>query len=232
MSRPNIEKIEQYFRDHVEFSVMRGEAVLKLIEYIHHLESSNEIELVDIVYDGPPSNETGKFVEVEDQTGKSISVGTWLEREDGYWVLRIPTIKKSHYPKWMKTAGQVLNKLKPDIKKMCEPPPSLSPGKRSITYHVPKDEDVFTNGSLDAVKLMHKYPYSGICNNCKAVFTYIKGHVKPNSLMRSEDCINTDGTISQYQGTMRGCLCGEFSPALYDRQTGKLVKDLEGDNNE
>ena len=94
MSRPNIEKIEQYFRDHVEFSVMRGEAVLKLIEYIHHLESSNEIELVDIVYDGPPSNETGKFVEVEDQTGKSISVGTWLEREDGYWVLRIPTIKR------------------------------------------------------------------------------------------------------------------------------------------
>jgi len=36
---------------------------------------------------GPPIME---FVEVENPEGKSISIGEWIEREDGYWVLRIP----------------------------------------------------------------------------------------------------------------------------------------------
>lgn len=45
---------------------------------------------VDIVFDGPPSHESGRFVEVEDSEGKSIRFGEWVHREDGYWVLRIP----------------------------------------------------------------------------------------------------------------------------------------------
>ena len=47
-------------------------------------------ELIDIVFDGPPSHESGRFVEVENQDGHSISVGEWIERDDGYWVLRLP----------------------------------------------------------------------------------------------------------------------------------------------
>ena len=44
---------------------------------------------IDIVFDGPPGHESGRFVEVEDVTGKSINAGEWLQRPDGYWVLRI-----------------------------------------------------------------------------------------------------------------------------------------------
>lgn len=44
---------------------------------------------IDIVFDGPPSHESGRFVEVESADGKSISFGEWVQRGDGYWVLRI-----------------------------------------------------------------------------------------------------------------------------------------------
>lgn len=45
---------------------------------------------IDVVFDGPPGPEAGRFVEVEDSTGASISMGEWIERDDGYWALRIP----------------------------------------------------------------------------------------------------------------------------------------------
>ncbi len=44
---------------------------------------------LDIVFDGPPSHESGRFVEVEDANGRSIRAGEWLQRKDGYWALRI-----------------------------------------------------------------------------------------------------------------------------------------------
>lgn len=44
---------------------------------------------VDIVFDGPPSHDAPRFVEVE-RDGKAIKYGEWLQREDGYWVLRVP----------------------------------------------------------------------------------------------------------------------------------------------
>lgn len=45
---------------------------------------------IDIVFDGPPSHTTGRFVEVENADGASINFGEWVHRDDGYWVLRIP----------------------------------------------------------------------------------------------------------------------------------------------
>lgn len=53
--------------------------------------SAGGVAFVDIVFDGPPSHESGRFVEVEDATGKSIRFGKWTQRPDGYWVLRIAT---------------------------------------------------------------------------------------------------------------------------------------------
>jgi len=47
------------------------------------------LPFVDIVFDGPPGPESGRFVEVEAPDGRSISLGEWVERPDGYWVLRI-----------------------------------------------------------------------------------------------------------------------------------------------
>lgn len=50
---------------------------------------SDDLARVDIVFDGPPGPEGGRFVEVEDASGKSIRFGEWVHREDGYWVLRL-----------------------------------------------------------------------------------------------------------------------------------------------
>lgn len=44
---------------------------------------------VDIVFDGPPGPESGRFVEVEDCAGNSIKFGEWIPRNDGRWALRI-----------------------------------------------------------------------------------------------------------------------------------------------
>ena len=46
-------------------------------------------EHVDIVFDGPPGPESGRFIEAEDANGNSIRFGEWIERPDGRWVLRI-----------------------------------------------------------------------------------------------------------------------------------------------
>lgn len=46
-------------------------------------------KFVDVVFSGPPGPGCCRFVEVENQDGKSISYGRWLQRCDGYWVLRI-----------------------------------------------------------------------------------------------------------------------------------------------
>lgn len=44
---------------------------------------------VDIVFDGPPTHEPGRFVEVENSEGVSIRFGEWVERTDGFWALRL-----------------------------------------------------------------------------------------------------------------------------------------------
>lgn len=44
-------------------------------------------QTIDIVFDGPPSPPSGRFVEVESPPGKSIRFGEWLNR-GGLWVLR------------------------------------------------------------------------------------------------------------------------------------------------
>lgn len=51
---------------------------------------------LDFVCDGPPGPEAGRFVEVEDATGKSINAGQWIKRSDGYWALRIELEEPRH----------------------------------------------------------------------------------------------------------------------------------------
>jgi hypothetical protein len=45
--------------------------------------------VINIVFDGPPGPQPPRFIEVEDDTGRSINVGEWHELRDGYWALRI-----------------------------------------------------------------------------------------------------------------------------------------------
>lgn len=46
------------------------------------------IDPVELVFRGNPDNPDMLFVETEDGAGKSISLGEWTKRDDGYWVLR------------------------------------------------------------------------------------------------------------------------------------------------
>lgn len=60
-------------------------------EYDRRHPDTNEetMKTIDIVFDGPPSHDMPRLVEVE-REGKSISIGEWVQRDDGYWALRIP----------------------------------------------------------------------------------------------------------------------------------------------
>jgi hypothetical protein len=41
-----------------------------------------------VVFDGPPSHDSGRFVELEDAKGRGVGgVAEWKQREDGYWTL-------------------------------------------------------------------------------------------------------------------------------------------------
>lgn len=51
-----------------------------------------EGELLDVVFDGPPSHESGRFVEVENMAGASVRAGEWIDRGDGLWALRLRVI--------------------------------------------------------------------------------------------------------------------------------------------
>lgn len=44
---------------------------------------------IDFLFDGPPDQDGGRLVEIDDATGRSVSIRTWFRRPDGCWVLRI-----------------------------------------------------------------------------------------------------------------------------------------------
>ncbi|XAO35500.1 hypothetical protein SEA_MORGANA_66 [Gordonia phage Morgana] len=48
-----------------------------------------DTDFVDIVFDGPPDHEAGRFVECEDAAGRGIRFGEWIDRGNGQWVLRV-----------------------------------------------------------------------------------------------------------------------------------------------
>ena len=43
---------------------------------------------INIIFDGPPGHDSGRFVEVETDDGKSINAGEWIQ-DGNYWKLRI-----------------------------------------------------------------------------------------------------------------------------------------------
>jgi hypothetical protein len=60
-------------------------------------QSADKAKYVVIVMTDAPGP-TGQFVEVEDQDGRSIRVGKWLQRDDGYWALRISHSEDDQQP--------------------------------------------------------------------------------------------------------------------------------------
>ena len=59
------------------------------------------MKYIDIVFDGPPGPEAGRFVEVENELGASVDVGEWMDRGDGLWALRIK--KGDNEDPWFET---------------------------------------------------------------------------------------------------------------------------------
>ncbi len=42
---------------------------------------------LQIIFDGPPGPESGRFVEVEDENGHGVNAGDWQEEPNGPWAL-------------------------------------------------------------------------------------------------------------------------------------------------
>lgn len=53
------------------------------------ITDEDKMTYLDVVFDGPPSHESGRFVEVEAPDGRSVCAGEWIDRGDGMWALRI-----------------------------------------------------------------------------------------------------------------------------------------------
>ena len=49
---------------------------------------------INVIFDGPPAPESGRFIEVETDDGVSINAGEWAEKGDGLWALRIIELPK------------------------------------------------------------------------------------------------------------------------------------------
>jgi len=65
-------------------------AIVRVQELEAQLAAAQERTMaIRIIFDGPPGPDAGQFVEVETDTGESISIGEWIDRKDGYWALRI-----------------------------------------------------------------------------------------------------------------------------------------------
>ena len=57
-----------------------------------------QTETIDVVFDGPPGPQPGRFIEVEKTSdGTSINAGSWHERPDGKWALRLVCVPE-HRP--------------------------------------------------------------------------------------------------------------------------------------
>lgn len=46
-------------------------------------------DYIDVIFDGPPSHDSGRFVEVNGSDGRSIDAGGWIKCGNGLWCLRI-----------------------------------------------------------------------------------------------------------------------------------------------
>ena len=70
------------------YDAIQARDLNKVSEMIHNTEKPMR-NFIDIVFDGPPGHESGRFVEVEDEKGASFRAGEWIQRPDGFWALRL-----------------------------------------------------------------------------------------------------------------------------------------------
>lgn len=51
-----------------------------------------------IVFDGPPGPVGSRFIDIENKSGASLSVGDWVQREDGKWALVVTVADSAIVP--------------------------------------------------------------------------------------------------------------------------------------
>jgi len=61
-------------------------------DYLHAARPARKPSNVHVIFDGPPSYESGRFVDIENDAGSPINIGDWFERPDGLWDLTIPVV--------------------------------------------------------------------------------------------------------------------------------------------
>lgn len=66
----------------------------RLAEYAAPVQSqpAPDWQPINVIFDGPPGPESGRFVEVETDDGCSINAGEWVSRGSGLWSLRITNL--------------------------------------------------------------------------------------------------------------------------------------------
>lgn len=64
-----------------------------------------QADFIDVIFDGPPGHKAGRFIEVEDPSGKSVRAGDWIDRGSGQWALRIPRPCPSEAPPHRRAPG-------------------------------------------------------------------------------------------------------------------------------
>jgi hypothetical protein len=74
-----------------------------------------------VLFDGPPSHESGRFVEVENESRASISLnaGSWHKRDDNYWTLG-PFVTWSDYELLRNALAQLRDQRDEAIKERDE----------------------------------------------------------------------------------------------------------------
>ena len=75
---------------------------------------------INVIFDGPPGPEGGRFIEVETDDGRSICAGMWSERQDGRWSLRIdalPTAANPWPPVTLESLAEEVETLKARYRK-------------------------------------------------------------------------------------------------------------------
>ena len=66
--------------------------------------------IVDVLFDGPPSHEAPRFIEVESPPGTSVSFGEWVARGNGLWALRL-TIPTQDEMTWQRLRAEVWSRF-------------------------------------------------------------------------------------------------------------------------
>ena len=81
---------------------------------------------IDIVFDKPPGPDGCTFIEVENEIGRSFSLGYWVKREDGLWALRVENIEAE---KLAKEFHQICGRFVPEFKYKTQIPWESVPEK-------------------------------------------------------------------------------------------------------